>query len=67
VRQRAAERGRTLSFAIRLHVVVRGTGEEARREADALIEYVNDEAIAISQRTFARFGSVGAAADGSSA
>ena len=52
--QRAAERGRTLSFGIRLHVVVRETAEEAWREADALIQHVDDEAIALSQRTFAR-------------
>jgi alkanesulfonate monooxygenase len=55
----AAERGRTLSFGIRLHIVVRETAEEAWRAADALIQYVDDEAIAFSQRTFARFDSVG--------
>ena len=53
--QRAAERGRTLSFGIRLHVVVRETAGEAWREADALIQHVDGEAIALSQRTFARF------------
>ena len=58
-RQRAADRGRTLSFGIRLHVVVRDTAEEAWREADALIQYIDDKAIAFSQRTFARFDSVG--------
>ncbi len=58
-RQRAADRGRTLSFGIRLHVVVRETAEEAWREADALIQHVDDEAIAFSQRTFAAFDSVG--------
>ena len=57
--QRAAERGRTLSFGIRLHVVVRETAGEACREADALIQHVDGEAIALSQRTFARFDSVG--------
>jgi alkanesulfonate monooxygenase len=57
--RRAAERGRTLSFGIRLHVVVRETAEEAWRDADALIKHVDDEAIAFSQRTFARFDSVG--------
>ena len=59
VRRRASERGRTLSFGIRLHVVVRETAEAAWREADALIQHVDDEAIAFSQRTFARFDSVG--------
>jgi alkanesulfonate monooxygenase len=57
--RRATERGRTLSFGIRLHVVVRETAEEAWRDADALIRHVDDEAIAFSQRTFARFDSVG--------
>ena len=57
--RRAAERGRRLSFGIRLHVIVRETVEEAWREADALIQHVDDEAIAFSQRTFARFDSVG--------
>jgi alkanesulfonate monooxygenase len=57
--RRAAERGRALSFGIRLHVIVRETAEEAWREADALIRHVDDKAIAFSQRTFARFDSVG--------
>ena len=39
--------------------MVRDTAEEAWREADALIQHVDDEAIALSQRTFARFDSVG--------
>jgi alkanesulfonate monooxygenase len=38
---------------------VRETAEEAWREADALIRHVDDETIAFSQRTFARFDSVG--------
>ena len=57
--QRATARGRTLSYGIRLHIVVRATAEEAWREADALIQHVDDEAVAFSQRTFARFDSVG--------
>jgi alkanesulfonate monooxygenase len=58
-RQRAAQRGRTLSFGIRLHVVVRETAEQAWQDAEALIRYVDDEAIAFTQRTFSRFDSVG--------
>jgi alkanesulfonate monooxygenase len=58
-RRQAAARGRTLSFGIRLHVVVRETAEAAWQEADALIRHIDDEAIAFSQRTFARFDSVG--------
>jgi alkanesulfonate monooxygenase len=57
--RRASQRGRRLSFGIRLHVVVRETADEAWREADALIQHVDDEAVAYSQRTFARFDSVG--------
>jgi len=59
VRAKAAARGRTLSFGIRLHVIVRETAEQAWKDADELIRYVDDEAIAFSQRTFARFDSVG--------
>jgi alkanesulfonate monooxygenase len=39
--------------------VVRETAEQARREAEALIQHVDDETIAFSQRTFARCDSVG--------
>jgi alkanesulfonate monooxygenase len=58
-RQRAAARGRTLSFGIRLHVVVRETAEQAWKSAESLIQHIDDEAIACAQRTFARFDSVG--------
>jgi alkanesulfonate monooxygenase len=58
-RQAAASRGRSFSFGIRLHVIVRETAEEAWREADALIRHVDDEAIATAQRAFSRFDSVG--------
>jgi len=59
VRAEAAARVRTLTFGIRLHVIVRETAEQAWKDADELIRYVDDEAIAFSQRTFARFDSVG--------
>nr|WP_294527790.1 FMNH2-dependent alkanesulfonate monooxygenase [uncultured Rhodopila sp.] len=58
-KRRAAAFGRTLSFGIRLHIVVRETAEQAWQEAESLLRYVDDEAIAFSQRTFARFDSVG--------
>jgi alkanesulfonate monooxygenase len=58
-KRRAAAFGRTLSFGIRLHVVVRETAEQAWTEAESLLRHVDDEAIAFSQRTFARFDSVG--------
>src|SRR6476620_8172029 len=42
VRARAAARGRTLKFGIRLHVIVRETNEEAWRAADKLISHLDD-------------------------
>jgi alkanesulfonate monooxygenase len=59
MRKLAAARGRQLSFGIRLHVIVRESAAEAWREADALIQHLDDEAIATAQRAFARFDSVG--------
>ena len=58
-KRRAAAFGRTLSYGIRLHVIVRETAEQAWRDADALIRHVDDAAIAFAQRTFSRFDSVG--------
>jgi alkanesulfonate monooxygenase len=59
MKQRAAARGRTLSYGIRLHVIVRETAEEAWREADKLISHLDDDTIATAQKAFARFDSVG--------
>lgn len=59
VRARAAARGRTVQFGIRLHVIVRETTEEAWRAADALIANVSDATIASAQKSFARFDSEG--------
>lgn len=59
VRAKAARHGRTLRFGIRLHVIVRETSEEAWREADRLIEHLDDATIAKAQASFARFDSVG--------
>jgi alkanesulfonate monooxygenase len=55
----AAQRGRQVSFGIRLHVIVRETNDEAWRAADELIEHVSDETIAGAQAIFARMDSVG--------
>ena len=55
----AAARGRTLSFGIRLHVIVRETAEAAWREAEALIAHLDEATIATAQAAFARFDSVG--------
>jgi alkanesulfonate monooxygenase len=58
-RRRASAFGRSLSYGIRLHVIVRETAEQAWRDAEALIQHVDDAAIAFAQRTFSRFDSVG--------
>jgi len=59
VKAAAAKRGRTLSFGIRLHVVVRETSEAAWKAADELIQYVTDDTIAAAQKTLARQDSIG--------
>ncbi|MCK6256191.1 FMNH2-dependent alkanesulfonate monooxygenase [Fictibacillus sp. KIGAM418] len=59
VRKLAAQQGRTVSFGIRLHVIVRETEEEAWDAADSLIQYVDEETIAASQKVFSRYDSVG--------
>ncbi len=55
----AAQRGRKVSFGIRLHVIVRETNEEAWKAADDLISHVTDETVASAQQIFARMDSVG--------
>jgi alkanesulfonate monooxygenase len=59
MRRLAAERGRTLPFGIRLHVIVRETASLAWAAANELIRYVDDAQIAAAQKTFSRFDSVG--------
>ncbi|WP_439604177.1 FMNH2-dependent alkanesulfonate monooxygenase, partial [Shinella sp.] len=48
-RRAAAARGRTATFGIRLHFIVRETDEEAWEAADRLISKLSDEAIASAQ------------------
>ncbi|MBU9831001.1 FMNH2-dependent alkanesulfonate monooxygenase [Rahnella sp. FC061912-K] len=59
VRAKAAAKGRTVRFGIRLHVIVRETNEEAWRAADKLIANVDDETIQRAQAAFAKTDSVG--------
>ncbi|WP_432723495.1 FMNH2-dependent alkanesulfonate monooxygenase [Jeongeupia wiesaeckerbachi] len=59
VRAKAEAQGRSVTFGIRLHVIVRETSEEAWQAADKLISYVTDDTIAAAQQAFARFDSVG--------
>jgi alkanesulfonate monooxygenase len=58
-REAAALEGRTMSFGIRLHVIVRETEAEAWAAADSLIKHVDEKAIETAQKAFARFDSVG--------
>lgn len=51
-RKRAAQRGRTLRFGIRLHFIVRETEGEAWSEADRLISRITDAQIDAAQRRF---------------
>ncbi|HVG52552.1 MAG TPA: FMNH2-dependent alkanesulfonate monooxygenase [Xanthobacteraceae bacterium] len=55
----ARRNGRSLSFGIRLHVIVRETNAEAWKAADDLIRHLDDETIAKAQSIFSRMDSVG--------
>lgn len=55
----AAAKGRSFSFGIRLHVIVRETNEAAWRAADELLKHLDDATLASAQKTFARMDSVG--------
>ncbi|MBJ6363716.1 FMNH2-dependent alkanesulfonate monooxygenase [Paenibacillus sp. GCM10012307] len=59
MRKLAAQKGRTLKFGIRLHVIVRETEEEAWQAADELIAHLDEETIASAQQIFARMDSEG--------
>jgi alkanesulfonate monooxygenase len=59
VRRRAAARGRTLRFGIRLHMIVRETSEAAWRAADELISRLDDATITRAQAALARTDSEG--------
>ncbi|NMG19393.1 FMNH2-dependent alkanesulfonate monooxygenase [Brasilonema bromeliae] len=59
VRQLAEAQGRTLRFGIRLHVIVRETETQAWDAANDLIRYVDEEAIAKTQKAYARMDSEG--------
>ncbi|QNK75981.1 FMNH2-dependent alkanesulfonate monooxygenase [Variovorax sp. PAMC28562] len=59
VRARAARKGRTVKFGIRLHVVVRETDDEAWRAAESLISRVDDATVIKAQAVFAKMDSEG--------
>lgn len=54
VRERAARRGRTIRFGIRLHIIVRETEAQAWDAANETIKYVTDDAIAAFQAAMAK-------------
>ena len=55
----AQQKGRRLTFGIRLHVIVRETNAEAWKAADELISHLDDATISSAQQIFARMDSVG--------
>ncbi|MEJ8852944.1 FMNH2-dependent alkanesulfonate monooxygenase [Variovorax robiniae] len=59
VRARAARRGRTVQFGIRLHVIVRETEDAAWQAAEELISRVDDDTVIRAQAAFARMDSEG--------
>ncbi len=59
VREKAARRGRTLSYGIRLHVIVRETEEEAWRAAAKLVSHLDPATVEAAQRRFAQMDSEG--------
>lgn len=59
MKSKAAKKGRTLRFGIRLHVIVRKTEEEAWKSAEELIEHVDEATIQAAQRAFSRMDSEG--------
>ncbi len=59
VKRLAAAQNRQLTFGIRLHVIVRQTESQAWDAANDLIRYVDEEAIAKSQQSYARMDSEG--------
>ncbi|WKB54708.1 FMNH2-dependent alkanesulfonate monooxygenase [Eleftheria terrae] len=59
IRRRAAAHGRTLSFGIRLHVIVRETEEAAWAAAAELLSHLDDSTVAAAQKKFAQMDSVG--------
>jgi alkanesulfonate monooxygenase len=61
VRELADREGRTVTFGVRLHVIVRETTNEAWAEANRLISKVSDDAIGQAQKIFSRMDSVGQA------
>ncbi len=59
VKARAARKGRSVKFGIRLHVIVRETEDAAWQAAEDLISRVDDQTVVRAQAAFAKMDSVG--------
>ena len=59
IRRLAAERGRTVRFGIRLHVITRDTQDEAWAQAGRLLDALGPEVVADAQAGLARSESTG--------
>jgi alkanesulfonate monooxygenase len=59
VRRRAARHGRTLSYGIRLHVIVRETEDEAWAAAAELVSQLDEATVAAAQKKLTAMDSVG--------
>lgn len=59
VRQRAEARGRSISFGIRLHVIVRETEDAAWAAAGELVSHLDEATVAAAQAKFSQMDSVG--------
>ena len=59
VRRRAARHGRTLTYGIRLHVIVRETEDEAWRAAAELVSKLDEDMVAAAQKKLLSMDSVG--------
>ena len=59
IRERAARHGRTLTYGIRLHVIVRETEEAAWDAAAELVQHLEPATVAAAQKKFAQMDSVG--------
>jgi alkanesulfonate monooxygenase len=59
IRKRVTEKGRTIKFGIRFHVIVRETEQEAWAAADKLISKLDEETIQRAQASFAKMDSEG--------
>jgi alkanesulfonate monooxygenase len=59
VRELAANKGRTIRFGIRLHVIVRETNEAAWKDAEDLIKYIDPETVEKARKGLSKFDSEG--------